>query len=94
MAAKQALVFGASGISGWAITRECLTYPTEDTFGRIITLSNKKLQKEEFLISGPSLDRLELVSGIDLTKDLDVVSSQFAAISGIENTTHVFYAGM
>jgi hypothetical protein len=93
MAPRQALIFGASGISGWAIARECLTYPTTDTFERIIALSNQPLQKEEFLLRNANSDRLELYSGIDLTKDLDDVSSQLAAISGIRKTTHAFYSG-
>ena len=92
MAPRQALIFGASGISGWAIARECLTYPATDAFERVIALSNQPLQKEEFLLRHANLDRLELYSGIDLTNDLDV-SSQLAAISGIRKTTHVFYSG-
>ena len=93
MVPRQALIFGASGISGWVIARECLTYPTTDAFERVIALSNQLLRKEEFLLRNANLDRLELYSGIDLTKDLDDVSSQLAEISGIRKTTHVFYGG-
>jgi hypothetical protein len=93
MAPKQALVFGASGISGWAITRECLQYPNAETFDRVIALSKQQLRKEQFLMCDASLEKLELIFGIDLMNDEEVISSQFAAITGIENTTHVFYAG-
>jgi hypothetical protein len=40
---KHALVFGASGISGWSILNQALTYPTPTTFSHITGLTNRPL---------------------------------------------------
>jgi hypothetical protein len=95
MSLKQALIFGASGISGWALARECLTYPSEDTFSRIVALSNQPLNKEEFLISEKDAARLDLHAGVDLGKGVDDsdLQQRFSSIAGIEKTTHVYYTG-
>ncbi|PQE19246.1 3-oxo-Delta(45)-steroid 5-beta-reductase protein [Rutstroemia sp. NJR-2017a BBW] len=93
MSSRQALIFGASGISGWALARECLKYPSEDTFNRVIALSNQRLLKEEFLLSETDASRLDLHAGIDLSKGVDDsdLQQQFSSISGIKETTHVYY---
>ena len=88
---KQALVFGASGISGWVLTRECLMYPTTDTFDRVIGLVNKPLDKSEFLVEKHS-KRLDIYSGIDLSQSVDAVVKTFSEIPQIDCTTHVFFA--
>jgi hypothetical protein len=95
MSSKQALIFGASGISGWALARECLKYPSEDTFSRVIALSNQPLLKEEFLLSEKDISRLDLHAGIDLGKGAgdSSVQQQFSSIVGIKETTHVYYTG-
>jgi uncharacterized protein YbjT (DUF2867 family) len=101
MSPRQALVFGASGISGWAIVREALQHkgPTDrnskskPTFDRVIALSRSPLNESEFLITKDITNkRLVLHSGIDLgqAEDADIL---FKNIEGIEKTTHVYYAG-
>ncbi|KAK3680768.1 hypothetical protein LTR37_021076 [Vermiconidia calcicola] len=87
--AYQALGFGASGISGYAIVKELLAYPTITTFNRIIGLTNRPLSKEAALL--PEDDRIELVSGLDLT-DRDQTFRHMKGIRGIEKTTHVYFA--
>ena len=72
MASKYALVLAASGISGWAIVRECLSYSSTASFTRVIALSNKPLEKTDFLLPEEAeTEKLELYSGIDLSKGVD-----------------------
>ncbi|KAM3086304.1 hypothetical protein ACMFMG_000440 [Clarireedia jacksonii] len=100
MSVRQALIFGASGISGWAIVREALQHrhPTEvqeetkPTFDRVLALSRKPLGESEFLLTKDLTDkRLVLHSGIDLGEAEDA-HILFKNIEGIEKTTHVHYA--
>lgn len=88
-----ALVFGASGISGWAITRNLLSYPTPTTFSRVIGLTNRPMSIEEGKF--PEDPRLELHSGIDLRGDLVRVKEQMQEkIIRLEEVTHVYYGGL
>jgi hypothetical protein len=101
MSPRQALIFGASGISGWAIVRESLqhkdpadiTAETKATFDRVLALSRKPLDESEFLLTEDLTNkRLVLHSGIDLGEAADA-HILFKNIEGIEKTTHVYYAG-
>ena len=85
------LVFGASGITGWAIAKETLSYPTDDTFDRVIALSNRPLKREDVLF--PADDRLRLYSVIDLAARGEKVATSLALIDGIEGVTHVYFSG-
>lgn len=89
---KVALVFGASGISGWAVTKCALSYPTPTTFSRVIGLTNRPLPLEK---SGlPRDPRLELHSGVNLRGSLDEVKSQLQEkVPSLEDVTHVYYLG-
>jgi len=93
MSSKQALVFGASGISGWSIARTCLKYPTPDTFSRVIACTLKPIEKKAFHLSNEDASRLEIHSGINLTTDVDKVTEKLKEIPDIEATTHVYYTG-
>lgn len=89
---KHALVFGASGISGWAIVNQLLAgYPSKTAFHRITALTNRPLPPE--IAQWPSDSRLNVVSGIDLldgSQDtLEKVMKE--KIRGIESTTQVFF---
>ncbi|KPM37413.1 hypothetical protein AK830_g9147 [Neonectria ditissima] len=65
MSSNHALVFGASGITGWAITNLILNgYPTPDTFGSVTALTNRPLEPEA--AQWPSSPKLQIVSGIDI----------------------------
>lgn len=92
MSPYQALIFGASGITGWSLMRECLTYPTKDTFSRVIGLTNRPLNPKDAML--PDDSRWELHSGMDLTKDVEDVVRLLKGIEGIEKTTHVYFACM
>lgn len=87
----RALVFGASGITGWAIAREALQYPTPTTFDQIIGLTNRPLTKSEALL--PEDERLQLYSDIDLSAGPSQVVAKLKQIDGIERVTHVFFTG-
>lgn len=87
-----ALVFGASGISGWAVTKCALSYPSPTTFSRVIGLTNKPLPLEK---SGlPQDPRLELHHGVDLRGTLEEVVAQLQEkVPNLEDVTHVYYLG-
>lgn len=90
---KVALVFGASGISGWAITNNLFNYPTPTTFSRIIGLTNRPLDSKASAL--PTDDaRLELYSGVNLRDDLETVKAKLSeTVPRLDEVTHVYYAG-
>lgn len=88
---NQALVFGASGISGWAICKELLAYPNSGAFSRIVGLTNRPLSLKA---SGLPTDdpRLSLVSGVNLRGTIeDVKKSLGEKVNGLEHITHVYF---
>lgn len=88
-----ALVFGASGISGWAVTRNLLSYPSPTTFSRVIGLTNRPMSLAESQL--PQDDaRLEIYSGINLRQDLAEVKREMEAkIPNLDEVTHMYYCG-
>jgi hypothetical protein len=87
----KALVFGASGITGWAIAHTSLSYPTTTTFSRVIGLTNRPLStKDSYLPPDP---RLSLHSGVDLSGDENTISDSLSKINGVSEVTHVYFAG-
>lgn len=63
-----ALVFGASGINGWAFVNAILNdYPTPDSFDRVTAFTNRPLSAEAS--QWPQSYKLHLVSGLDLIKN-------------------------
>lgn len=86
-----ALVFGASGISGWAATKNLLSYPSASTFGRIITLTNHPRSFSEFGL--PHDPRLQLYSGINLRGRLEQVLAEMGKIPNLNGVTHMYYYG-
>ena len=89
---NHALIFGASGISGWAIVNQLLSnYPAKGVFSAITALTNRPLPAE--YAQWPKDPRLEVVSGIDLLKGSqdDLETSMKEKISGIENVTQVYF---
>lgn len=91
---KVALVFGASGVSGWSFVNEILNdYPKKGVWGDVYALTNRPLDPETTL--WPKDHRLNVVSGIDLLKgsqeELETALKQ--AVKNIAKVTHVFYLG-
>jgi hypothetical protein len=87
----RALVFGASGITGWSIVQEALNYPTSTTFDKVIGLTNRPLTKAEALL--PEDERLVLYSGINLSAGVEAVQASLSQIEGIGGVTHVYFSG-
>lgn len=88
-----ALVFGTSGISGWAVMQNLLRYPSPKTFRRIIGLTNRPLSKLEGNFPEDDI-RVELYSGLDLRLELGGVKTQLAnTVPRLEEVTYVYYCG-
>ncbi|KAL0261344.1 hypothetical protein SLS55_002774 [Diplodia seriata] len=95
MSDNHALVFGASGLAGWAVVDELLSnYPAPATFRKITALVNRPLKLEDSWWPTPSPDTpdFELVAGVNL------LNEEFAAflkdkVPDIDTVTHVFYFG-
>ncbi|KAI0028558.1 hypothetical protein K488DRAFT_73684 [Vararia minispora EC-137] len=89
MSHRVALVFGASGISGWAMARELLRYPTPTTFSRVIALSNRPLPCDVIILEDP---RLTFVSGVNLVHSVeDVIKALREKVPSIDQITHVYW---
>ena len=89
---NHALVFGASGISGWAIVNQILSdYPAKGVFSAVTALTNRPLPAEYAL--WPKDSRLDVVSRLDLMKGSqeELETSMKEKIKGVENVTQVFY---
>jgi len=90
---KSALIFGASGVTGWAFVNEMLNdYPKKQIWTKVHALTNRPLKAEDSL--WPKDDRLNIVSGIDLLKgSQDDLERELRNIDAIEKVTHVYYLG-
>lgn len=94
-----ALVFGASGLAGWAVVDQLLeNYPAEGTFSKVTALVNRPLSVAESYWPSPSPSRpkLELVCNVNLAEGR---VEEFTAllkekVEDIGNVTHAFYFGM
>ncbi|KAB8349430.1 hypothetical protein FH972_023457 [Carpinus fangiana] len=85
-----ALIFGASGVSGWAVTNAALDYPSKDAFAQVTALTNRPLSIEE--ASLPNDPRLNLVSGIDLTGTPQSVAEGLRSkVKNVDSISHVFF---
>jgi hypothetical protein len=91
VSSRTALVFGASGITGWAILREALRYPTETTYRRVIGTLNRPADRSQMFL--PDDERLDLVSGVDLTASVEDVVAKLLSVEGIQDVTDVYFAG-
>jgi hypothetical protein len=94
MTGKSALIFGASGVTGWAFVNEILNdYPEENIWTKVHALTNRPLKQEDSL--WPNDPRLNIVSGVDLLAgsqdDLEATLKQ--KVEGVEKVTHVYYLG-
>ncbi|KAF2137357.1 uncharacterized protein K452DRAFT_278583 [Aplosporella prunicola CBS 121167] len=91
-----ALVFGASGILGWAAVNEILSsYPQKGTYSRVTAITNRPLSFEDSLwpTPGPETPALNLICGIDLlnTNADDLKQTLKEKAPDIETVDHVFY---
>lgn len=93
-AGNHALIFGATGIQGWAVTNQLLGgYPTPDSFDRVTALANRP-PSENML--WPESRKLQVVSGINLLNEggQEALEKQMREkVPGVESVTHVFFFG-
>jgi hypothetical protein len=88
---KHALVFGATGISGWSLMKQCLSYPSPTSFRRITGLCNRPVNKNDLFL--PDDARLNIVSGIDLTAPLETVIRELSKVDEIRTVDVMFFCG-
>jgi hypothetical protein len=89
---KSALVFGASGVTGWSFINEILNdYPEKNVWKRVHALTNRPLSQEQS--QWPNDPRLNIVSGIDLLKGSqeELESTINERIPDVSEVTHVYY---
>lgn len=91
---KSALIWGASGVTGWAFVNEILNdYPKKGIWTKVHAMTNRPLKQEDTL--WPENPRLNIVSGVDLLKgsqdELEVEVKN--KVVGVEDITHVYYVG-
>ncbi|CAG9973691.1 unnamed protein product [Clonostachys byssicola] len=85
-----ALIFGASGISGWSLLNQTRVYPSETAFKRITGTTNRPLALNQALIAED--ERIKLISGIDLRAGVEeVVAKLQDQVPDIATVTHVFF---
>lgn len=90
--ANHALVFGATGIQGWAVINQLLSgYPSSDSFSKITALTNRPITEE---ILWPESNKLQVVSGINLLTDggQEGLNKELKErVPNIETVTQVFF---
>lgn len=89
---KTALVFGASGVTGWSFVNEILgDYPENGIWDCVVALTNRPLKQEDAL--WPNDSRLRIVSGIDLLQGSQesLEKSLQSKVQDVKKVTHVFY---
>jgi nucleoside-diphosphate-sugar epimerase len=95
---NHAIVYGASGIIGWALVDQLLSlYPEGGTFYKVTAVTNRPINLSETY--WPEKDSrtpsLQLVSGIDLRQgDGAALAGSLKKQIDIETITHVYYQGM
>jgi nucleoside-diphosphate-sugar epimerase len=87
-----ALIFGASGITGWAIVNTILNgYPNPSAFSKVTALTNRPFTQE--VAQWPKSDKLNIVSGLDLLKgsQSELEATVKARVADIDTVSHVYF---
>ncbi|KAI5455960.1 hypothetical protein BGZ63DRAFT_397180 [Mariannaea sp. PMI_226] len=93
---RHALVFGATGLIGWAVVDQLLSrYPAASPFSSVTAISNRPVSDSNSFWTKPDGDHesptLRLVSGINLGND-DLTAQLRDRVGGdLGRVTHVFY---
>ena len=90
---NHALIFGASGITGWAIVNAILNdYPDKDSFRRVTALTNRPLPPDT--AQWPASEKLTVVSGLDLLgngSQADLETEMKNRIPDLEDVSVVYF---
>ncbi|KAB5560328.1 hypothetical protein GE09DRAFT_961497 [Coniochaeta sp. 2T2.1] len=89
---KHALVFGASGVSGWAVVDQLLKgYPDNGRWGKVTALTNRPLSLD--VSQWPTSQSLQIVSGINILDGSteELINAMRERIVDVDCVTHVFY---
>ncbi|KAJ5155932.1 hypothetical protein N7492_008735 [Penicillium capsulatum] len=91
-AQNHAIVFGCSGINGWALVNQLLSnYPAAGTFAKVTAIANRPFAPDD--AGWPRDNRLQIISGIDLLQGdhlaLQKVLAEKAA--SVETVSHIYY---
>lgn len=92
---NHALVFGATGLLGWAVVDQLLSgYPNTGSFSRVTAVSNRAVKASDTMWSSGSSGspELQLVSGVNLQED-HVEEQLREKVLAMDTVTHVFYFG-
>ena len=91
---NHALVFGATGIQGWAVINQLLEgYPSPNAFSRVTALANRPPTEN---LLWPNSDKLQIVSGINLLNEggQEALNEQLRKqVPEVKSVTHVFFFG-
>ena len=90
---KRALVFGASGVTGWSFVNEILNdYPNETIWDGVVAMTNRPLKQEDSL--WPADRRLQIISGVDLLASQEEIEKALRLnVVDVDKVTHVYYLG-
>lgn len=94
-----ALVFGSSGILGWAVVNEILNnYPDKGAYRKVTALTNRPLSLKDSLWEPRPENggaELSIVDGIDLTKGTveEHIETLRKLVPDINGVTHVYWFG-
>lgn len=91
-----AIVFGCSGINGWALVNQLLAdYPSNGAFAKVTAIANRDFNLKDAQWPQDYENRLQLVSGVDLLAEDDHSLQRLLSekVSSIETVSHVYYAG-
>ncbi|PWY81646.1 hypothetical protein BO94DRAFT_495981 [Aspergillus sclerotioniger CBS 115572] len=93
---NHAIVYGASGLNGWALINQLLApYPSVHSFRKVTAFTNRPLDLSETYLPEPESHRphLQLVSGVDLCgwDGPTLVRHLKEEVEDIEGVTHVYY---
>ena len=90
---KRALIFGASGVTGWSFVNEILNdYPQNGIWDGVVAMTNRPLKQEDSF--WPADSRLQIVSGVDLLgSQEDIEKALKEKVKDVDRITHVYYLG-
>ncbi|KAK1658391.1 hypothetical protein BDP55DRAFT_398416 [Colletotrichum godetiae] len=92
---NHAIVFGASGLLGWATVEQLLSnYPSKGSFEKVTAVMNRPISESDSFWprESASRPRLQIASGVNLIGSLEDLTSQLEGkVDKIKGVTHVFY---